>query len=306
VGSGESPHGYWFIKASRRVRKRHDFIPPNNHIPILSIRFPFQMRNSASDFKELTMRLTTLLVAVLLLGTMAAGDEIRVAAAADLTYAFKDVAARFEKETGNKVSLSIGSSGNFYSQIQNGAPYDLFFSADIQYPQKLDGAGLAEKGSLYRYAVGKIVLWVPNSSKLDVKQGLGVLQDPSVRKIAIANPAHAPYGSAAVAALKNEGLLDKVSGKFVLGENISQAAQFVQSGNADAGILALSLVVAPAMKEAGRYFEIPSSEYPTIEQAAIILESSKHKDTARQFVDFLKQPKTVKLMESYGFAVPQK
>jgi molybdate transport system substrate-binding protein len=105
------------------------------------------------------MRLTTILAAVLLFGTMAVGDEIRVAAAADLTYAFKDVAARFEKETGNKVSLIIGSSGNFYSQIQSGAPYDLFFSADIQYPQKLEAAGLAEKGSLYRYAVGKIVLW---------------------------------------------------------------------------------------------------------------------------------------------------
>ena len=252
------------------------------------------------------MRLTTLLATVLLLRTMAAGDEIKVAAAADLTYAFKDVAARFEKETGNKVSLIIGSSGNFYSQIQNGAPYDLFFSADIQYPKKLEAAGLAEKGSLYRYAVGKIVLWVPNASKLDVNKGLAVLQDPSVRKIAIANPAHAPYGVAAVAALKNEKLFDKVSGKFVLGENISQAAQFVQSGNADAGILALSLAVAPAMKEAGRYFEIPSSEYPTIEQAAIVLQSSKHKGTARQFIDFLKQPETVKLMESYGFAVPQK
>jgi molybdate transport system substrate-binding protein len=105
------------------------------------------------------MRLTTILAAVLLFGTMAVGDEIRVAAAADLTYAFKDVAARFEKETGNKVSPIIGSSGNFYSQIQSGAPYDLFFSADIQYPQKLEAAGLAEKGSLYRYAVGKIVLW---------------------------------------------------------------------------------------------------------------------------------------------------
>ncbi len=155
------------------------------------------------------MRLTTILAAVLLLGTMAAGDEIRVAAAADLTYAFKDVAARFEKETGNKVSLIIGSSGNSYSQIQNGAPYDLFFSADIQYPQKLDAGGLAEKGSLYRYAVGKIVLWVPKASKLDVNKGLAVLQDPSVHKIAIANPAHAPYGRAAVAALKNEKLLDK-------------------------------------------------------------------------------------------------
>jgi molybdate transport system substrate-binding protein len=251
------------------------------------------------------MRSTFLLAAALLMGTLAAGDEIRVAAAADLTFAFHDIASRFGKETGHKVNLIIGSSGNFYSQIQSGAPFDLFFSADIQYPQKLAEAGLAEKGSLYRYAVGKIVLWVPNGSKIDIKQGLVALRDPSVRKIAIANPEHAPYGRAAVAALKKEKLFDNVSAKLVYGENISQAAQFVQSGNADAGILALSLVVAPAMKDAGRYWEIPASEYPIIEQAAIVLASSKNKDTARLFIDFLKKPEIVTLMERYGFAVPQ-
>lgn len=252
------------------------------------------------------MRLKILLAAILLIATIAAADEIRVAAAADLNYAFRDIAARFEKETGHKVNLIIGSSGNFYSQIQNGAPFDLFFSADIQYPQKLESAGLAEKGSLYRYAVGKIVLWVPNTSKLDINRGLVVLLDPSVHKIAIANPAHAPYGRAAVDALKSEKLYDKLSDRFVLGENVSQAAQFVQSGNADAGILASSLVVAPAMKDAGRYFEIPASEYPPIEQAAIVLASSKNKATARLFIDFLGRPEIAKVMESYGFVVNQK
>src|SRR5271167_1304309 len=252
------------------------------------------------------MRLKLVFAAILLMATLAAADEIRVATAADLNYAFRDIAARFEKETGHKVDLIIGSSGNLYSQIQNGAPFDLFFSADMQYPEKLAEAGLAEKGSLYRYAIGRIVLWVPNASKLDIKRGLVALQDPSVRKIAIANPAHAPYGRAAEAALKSEKLFDTVSGKFVLGENISQAAQFVQSGNADAGILAFSLVVVPAMKDAGRYYEIPASEYPTIEQAAIVLASSKKKDTARLFIDFLKKPEIEKLMKAYGFVVPQK
>ena len=236
------------------------------------------------------MRLRFLLGAALLIGTMAAADEIRVVAAADLNHVFRDIAARFEKETGYKVNLIIGSSGNFYSQIQNGAPFDLFFSADIQYPQKLAAAGLAEKGSLSPYAVGKIVLWVPNASKLDIKQGMAALQDPSRRKIAIANPAHAPYGRAAVAALKSEKLFDEVSSKFVLGENVSQAAQFVQSGNADADIL--SLVVVPAMKDAGRYFGIPASECPVIEQTAIVLASSKNKNSARLFMDFLKNPRS--------------
>lgn len=252
------------------------------------------------------MRLKILEGAILLIASMAAGDELRVAAAADLNYAFRDIAARFERETGHKVNLIVGSSGNFYSQIQNGAPFDLFFSADIQYPQKLEAAGLAEKGSLYRYAIGKIVLWVSNTSKLDVKKGLVVLLEPSVNRIAIANPLHAPYGRAAVDALKSEKLYDKISDKFVLGENISQAAQFVQSGNADAGILASSLVVAPAMRDAGRYYEIPASEYPPIEQGAIVLASSKNKDAARLFIDFLKRPEIVKVMESYGFLVPQK
>src|ERR1035437_6203973 len=135
---------------------------------------------------ELTMRMKYLLAAVLLMATLTAADEIRATAAADLNYAFRYIAARFEKETGHTINLIIGSSGNFYSQIQNGAPFDLFFSADIEYPQKLAATGLAEKESLYRYAVGKIVLWVPSASKLDIKRGLEVLQDASVRKIALA------------------------------------------------------------------------------------------------------------------------
>jgi len=182
------------------------------------------------------MRLKFALPVFLLLVTVAAADEIRVAAAADLNYAFRDIAARFEKQMGNKADVIIGSSGNFYFQIQNGAPFDLFFSADIEYPQKLESAALAEKDSLYEYAVGTIVLWVPNTSKLDITKGLSALLDPSVHKIAIANPAHAPYGRAALAALKSEQLDEKLRDKFVLGENISQAAQFVQSGNAERAI----------------------------------------------------------------------
>src|ERR1700674_1187904 len=172
-------------------------------------------------------------------------SEITVAAASDLTFAFKDVAARFEKQTGSSVKMSYGSSGNFFSQIQNGAPFDLFFSADIDYPRKLEAAGLTEPGSMYPYATGKIVLWAPSVSKLDLSRGLAVLLDPGIRKIAIANPEHAPYGRAAVAAMRHEGIYDKVKDEFVLGENISQTAQFVESGNADVGVLALSLAVAP-------------------------------------------------------------
>ena len=231
--------------------------------------------------------------------------EIKVAAASDLTFAFKDVVAGFEKQTGNSVKLTYGSSGNFFSQIQNGAPFDLFFSADVSFPRKLEAAGLTEPGSIYEYAKGEIVIWVPNASKLDLSKGLTVLLDPSIRKIAIANPLHAPYGAAAVAAMKHAGIYDQVKGKFVQGENISQAAQFVHSGNAEVGIIALSLARAPAMKSDGRYVVIPPEYYPPLIQAAVILKSSREKKVANQFLTFLKEPTTVALMQQYGFAVPE-
>ncbi len=234
-----------------------------------------------------------------------ASDEITVAAAADLTFAFKDVAAKFQAQTGDAMKLSFGSSGNFFSQIQNGAPYDLFFSADISYAKKLEAAGLIEPGTLYEYAIGKIVLWVPSASKLEVSKGLEVLTDPAIHKIAMANPEHAPYGRAARAAMQKEGVYDQIKGKIVLGENISQTAQFVQSGNAEIGIIALSLALAPTMKDKGRYFEIPADYYPAIEQAAVVLKSSKKKELAKKFIAFLRQPDMIELMQRYGFVVPK-
>ncbi|MGA9815055.1 MAG: molybdate ABC transporter substrate-binding protein [Terriglobales bacterium] len=237
-------------------------------------------------------------------GRSCLAQEITVAAASDLQFAFHDVVERFEKATGKHVKLIFGSSGNFFAQLQNGAPFDVFFSADIAYPQRLDAAGLAEPGTLYPYATGKIVLWVSTQSKLDLSQGLRVLLDPAIQKVAIANPAHAPYGRAAVAALRHEDLYDQVSPKFVLGENISQTATFVVSGSADVGILALSLALAPSMKDKGRYAEIPLEDYPAIEQGAVILKSSPHKDIARQFVEFVKAPPIQDLLRGYGFAVP--
>jgi molybdate transport system substrate-binding protein len=196
----------------------------------------------------------------LCLPSQAGAREIKVAAASDLTFAFKYVVARFEKQNGNSVLLTYGSSGNFFSQIQNGAPFDLFFSADVSFPQKLEAAGLTEPGSIYKYAKGEIVIWVSNASKLDLRKGLAVLLDPGIQKIAIANPLHAPYGAAAVAAMKHAGVYDQVKSKFVQGENISQAAQFVHSGNADVGIVALSLALSPAMKNDGRYVVIPPED----------------------------------------------
>ena len=245
------------------------------------------------------------LLAYLLASVLCQAQEITLAAAADLQFAFQDIAARFQKDTGHNVKTIFGSSGNFFAQIQNGAPFDMFFSADIGYPQKLEASGLTEPGTLYEYATGKIVLFAPKGSPLDLKRGLPVLLDPEVKKLAIANPEHAPYGRAAVAALQHEKLYDQLTSKFVMGENISQTASFVVSGAADAGIVALSLALAPSMQEKAIYVSIPEDEYPPIRQAAVILKSSQQKEISRQFMAFLKKPETVSLLEKYGFAVPK-
>lgn len=188
-------------------------------------------------------------------------------------------------------------------QIQNGAPFDIFFSANLDYPHKLEAAGLTEPGSYYQYARGKIVIWIPSDSKLDLSSGMKALLDPSVKKIAIANPQHAPYGQAAVAAMQRDNIYDKIKDKFVLGENISQTASFVVSGAADVGIVALSLAVSPNMKGKGRYIEVPVGEYPPIEQACVIVRSSKNKEAAREFLAFVKTPAMAYVLRSYGFEV---
>lgn len=233
----------------------------------------------------------------------ASAQEITAAAAADLQFAMQDIAARFEKDAGKKVKVVYGSSGNFFQQIQNGAPFDVFFSANLDYVKKLEAAGLTEPGTLYEYATGKIVLWVPSESKIDLGGGLRALADPSIRKISIANPEHAPYGQAAVAALQKENIYEQMKDKLVMGENISQAASFVLSGSADAGIIALSLALAPNMKDKGRYVEVPAADYPPIEQGCVLLKSSQKKDAARAFLEFMKTPAAAELLRAYGFGV---
>jgi molybdate transport system substrate-binding protein len=242
---------------------------------------------------------------LLLIGTFATAQEIVVAAAADMSAVLPQLAAAYTQKTGQAVKLSFGSSGNLTNQIRNGAPFDAFFSADEQYPQQLIAEGLAAKDTLYRYAVGRLVLWVPTDSPLDLsKLGIQALLDPSVKKISIANPATAPYGRAAEAALRHFGIYDQVSSRLVLGENVSQAAQFVESGNAQAGLIAASHALAPALKDKGRYWTVPLDAYPTLNQAAVVLSKSKQPDAARRFLDFLRSPEASSLLSSYGFSLP--
>ncbi len=253
-----------------------------------------------------TRRLVLAVVACFALSAgLCSAQEITVAAAADLQFVMQDIATRFQAHSGKSVKLIYGSSGNFAQQLQNGAPFDMFFSANTDYPRQLEAAGLTQQNSFYQYATGKIVVWVPNDSKLDVNAGLKALLNPGVNKIAIANPQHAPYGKAAVAALQKENIYDQVKDKFVLGENISQTASFVVSGAADVGIVALSLALSPNMKDKGRYAEVPLADYPPIEQACVIIKSSRNKSLAAEFEKFIQSPAIKELFENYGFAIPK-
>jgi molybdate transport system substrate-binding protein len=236
-------------------------------------------------------------------------DEILVAAAADLNFAIKDIVAEFEKQSPHKVKLTLGSSGNFHSQIKNRAPFDVYFSADIQYPAELEKAGLTEPGTLFTYAIGRIVVWVPVKSPIDVaKLQSKAFFHPSVKKIAIANPAHAPYGRAAVSALQHYGIYEKLKDKFVYGENISQTAQFIDTGAADIGVIALAIAVAPSVKERGKYWEIPLDTFPRMNQGAAILKAARDKDNltaAGQFYDWIKSPSSQAILKKYGFFLPE-
>src|SRR5215470_15986795 len=241
---------------------------------------------------------------VLLLGTSFA-QEITVAAAADMSAVLPELAARYTKQTGQTVKLSFGSSGNLTNQIRNGAPFDLFFSADEDYPKQLIAEGLADKETLYRYAIGRLVLWVPNDLPFDPqRKGIQTPLDPAVKKVAIANPAHAPYGRAAEAALKHFGIYQQISPKLVLGENVSQAAQFVESGDAQAGFIALSRALAPDFKGKGRYWPVPPDAYPALNQAAVVIVRSKSQPAAHKFLDFLRTPEAASLLATYGFSLP--
>ena len=244
-----------------------------------------------------------LLAVCLTLAVSVRAQTLRVAAAADLQFAMNDVAGRYEKDSGKKVEVSYGSSGNFRTQIENGAPFDLFFSADLQYPKMLISSGLADGGTLYIYAHGRLVLWAPAGANLDLaERGLNALKDPKITKIAIANPEHAPYGRAAVAALQTAGLYDEVKSKLVYGENISQAAQFASSGSAQVGILALSLTYADSMKS-GERWEVPENLYPPLEQAAVVISASKNKAAASAFLDYVKSNEGRDVLAKYGFTV---
>ena len=256
-----------------------------------------------SPFRGLGGRIKRIVLplALLLLVINATAQKVSVTAAADLRYAMDEIVVAYKKvNPKSDIKVTYGSSGNAYQQIINGAPYDIYFSADIMYPNKLKAQGLTASNPKL-YAIGFIVLW---SNQIDVSKGLSSLNDPGIKKIAIANPDHAPYGKRAEESLKFYKMYDALKSKLIMGENISQAAQFAQTGNAEVGILALSLVLSPAMKNQGKYFLIDSNSYSPLEQAYVIIKKPTVNTETYKFAKFMTTPTARAIYKSYGFKLP--
>ncbi len=240
-------------------------------------------------------------VFLLVASAVPSAAQLALAAASDLQPVLPEIAARFQRATGQTVTITYGSSGNFVSQIQNGAPFDVFLSADDGYVNRLVASGHADARTSAAYASGRLALWSRSDRGLILSAGLTSLTDARVRRIAIANPEHAPYGRAAVDALRRAGLYDRLRDRLVLGESVSQAAQFAQTGNADVAIVALSLTMAPAMQQAGTSVELPASTFAPVTQTGVVLTRSTKGDLARRFLLYLGQPDIAMLLRRSGF-----
>lgn len=243
-----------------------------------------------------------LLVVALLSGVTAHAEKITVAAAADLKFALEEIVTAFSAaHPADEVTVIYGSSGKFHAQIRQGAPYDLYFSADIAYPRALQKAGFAASG-VKTYAFGRIVVWSPGNPAEPMT--LAALAAPNITRVAIANPRHAPYGKRAVEALQAAGVWKSVEPKLVYGENIAHTAQFVQTGNAQAGIIALALALSPELRNSGAYRLIPDTLHAPLEQGFMITKRAGNSALARRFAAYMDSPAARAVMTRYGFILP--
>jgi molybdate transport system substrate-binding protein len=246
-------------------------------------------------------------VTVMLISLLAPAGHagmVYVTAASDLQYCMKDIVDVFEaKYPGDKVKMVFGSSGKAFSQIVAGAPYDIYFAADVAYPEKLRQDGFAISNPK-PYAIGRMTLWVTKKSGLDPHKGIQLLLDSGVKKIAIADPAHAPYGRIAVEIMKYHRVYDQAEKRLVLGTNIQQTAQFVQSGAADVGFIAYSLALAPILEKQGRFFLFPAESHTEILQAYVLLKPAALNQTAKRFEAFVGSAEARVIFKRYGFRLP--
>lgn len=225
---------------------------------------------------------------------------VRVAAAADLEPVLPPIFAEFQRQTGIRAEATYKSSAVLTTQILNGAPFDLFLSADVGYPQRLITAGAADSVTPIVYAKGTLVLWTRKDSHLP--PSIDLLRDPALKTLAIASPRQAPYGRAAIATLKSLNLYQSLQPRIVTAENIGQAAQFVESGNAQAGLLSLTSALTPTLSSIGSYFVIPRNLYPPIEQGAVVVKNSAQRAAAHKLLDFLLSPAIQAEMARRGLA----
>lgn len=226
-------------------------------------------------------------------------DEVQVAVAANFTAPIQAIAADFEKDTGHKLITSFGATGQFYTQIKNGAPFEVFLAADDSTPQKIETEGATVKGSRFTYATGTLALWSAKDNYVDANGK--VLSDNQYQHLSIANPKAAPYGLAATQVLAKRGLTDKVKAKLVEGQSISQAYQFVSTGNAELGFVALSQIYKDGKVTGGSAWIVPADMHDPIKQDAVILNKGKDNPAAKALVDYLKGPKAAAVIKSYGY-----
>lgn len=229
---------------------------------------------------------------------------LSVAAAANLVYALDALNAEFRRSAPDvTLTATTGASGNLVAQIKNGAPFDLFLSADLDYPRALVQAGHADAKTLTTFAIGRLVFWTTRTD-LPVADLAAAVRDPRVQKLAVANPTTAPYGRAALQVLERLGLTAAAQPKLVTGENITQTAQFVETGHADAGFVALSLVLSPKLKDQGRWAEIPATLYAPLDQGAVITRHGAANPAAARYLAFLGSPAARKILRDFGYALP--
>ncbi|MGE0080508.1 MAG: molybdate ABC transporter substrate-binding protein [Thiohalomonadaceae bacterium] len=246
-------------------------------------------------------RLRSIVACILLLtGNALQAGEVSVAVAANFIGPMNAIAAAFTAETGHAVRLSSGSTGKFYAQIRNGAPFDVLLAADEETPARLVKDGLGVEESRFTYAVGALVLWSPREGLVDAEAR--VLREGGFNKLALANPRVAPYGRAAVEVMANMGLLNDLEPHFVLGENIAQAYQFTATGNADLGFVALSQVMKDGRVAGGSYWVVPPDAHAPIRQDALLLTSGKDNSAARALLDYLRSDKVLAIIRAYGYA----
>lgn len=230
---------------------------------------------------------------------------VNVAAASDLQPAMEALLPAFrEQHPEVQVVVAYGSSGSLAAQLEQDAPFDLFLAADRGYPQRVIAAGKAAAEDEFVYAIGHVVLWTATGSSCDVSQGIEVLRDPAIRKIAIADPQVAPYGRAAMAALEHYGMLADVEARLVRGENVSQAAQFAASGAADVGLISLSQARGPKLEGQGTYWQVPSEAHPVLEQGGVILRHAQDRAAAELLRDFLLSSAGGSVLTQFGFDLP--